>query len=691
MTMGSTKRTLARLSIALALAAGTVSTANVAEARITSIVIDCARSQSPTFCAGQSATFGGTSFGAVGQYEKLRGTALGELDPADSRNAVITDIELAPQIGGKVQYSMDIFILKPINLNNGNHRLFFDFNNRGQMRLGRLNDVALTNNPTTAAHAGTGFIMNQGYAIAANGWDFGASGFDSMKITVPVATNGGAIITGPSYEYIVFDNSTTLTSTLAYPAATTDKTQATLTVRARLDDVPTTVLSTGWEYTSGAGTAIRLLPLNTPFRQSAIYEFTYTAKNPVVAAIGLAATRDFVSFLRHATAAQGNPLAGHVQHTFSYSISQPSRTLNDFQTLGFNEDEGGQRVFDGILSHTGGGSGDQINYRFGQTGRTERNRQNHLYPEGVFPFAHPVLTDPLSGKTGGRDDRCAASNTCPKRFEVNTANEYWVKAGSLLHTDTQGNDLPDPENVRFYLMSGLSHGVGDITDKGSCQQFTNAVSPYAAHRALLLALDEWVSQGTKPPKSEVPRHANNAVFAVPQPGSQTGVVPQAALGWPTIPGVTYTGVITTRYLLDFGPDFDNGILSNYPPSVVGRPAYPIFVSKVDKDGNELAGVRLPPVEAPIATTTGWALRAAAFGGPDGCESDGQHIPFKTTKAERLAAGDPRLSLQERYKDHDGYVKAVTKAAQKLEKQRFLLPADVQGYIDEAQASNVLLP
>jgi hypothetical protein len=657
--------------------------ASTAMPGIRSIVIDPARSQSPTF--------GGLSFGSVGQYEKLRGTAYGELDPSDLRNAVITDIELAPvNARGMVEYSMDIFILKPINLSKGNHRLLFDFNNRGQMRLGRLNDAPVTNNPTTATDAGTGFIMNLGYTVASNGWDFGASGFNSMKITVPVATNGGATITGPSYEYIVFDNNTTLTSELAYAAASTDKSQATLTVRPRLDDEPTTVLVTSWEYTSPAGTAIRLLPVGTPFQQSHIYEFTYTAKNPVVAAVGLAATRDFVSFLRHATAVEGNPLAGDVQYTFSYSISQPSRALNDFQTLGFNEDLSGRRVFDGILSHTGGGSGDQINYRFGQTDRTERNRQNHLYPEGFFPFAHQVLTDHLSGKTSGRSERCRASNTCPKRFEVNTANEYWCKAASLLHTDTQGNDLPDPENVRFYLLSGLSHGVGNITDRKEGQQFTNAVSPYAAHRALLVALDEWVSQGITPPESKVPRRASNAAVAVPRPGSQTGFVPQAELGWPAIPGVTYNGLITTRYLLDFGPDFDSGILSNYPPSVAGRPAYPIFVSKVDKDGNEVAGIRLPPVEAPIATTTGWALRRAGFSENEGCESDGQHIPFKTTKAERFAAGDPRLSLEERYQDHDGYVKAVTEAAQKLEKQWFLLPADVQRYIEAAQASNVLL-
>jgi hypothetical protein len=656
---------------------------SVAMPGIKRIVIDHARSESPTF--------EGLSFGSVGQYEKLRGTAYGELDPSDPRNAVITDLHLAPlNDRGMVEYAMDIFILKPIHLSHGNHRLLFDFNNRGQMRVGRLNDAPLTNDTTTANEAGTGFVMNLGYTVVSNGWDFGASGFNAMKITVPIATDKGKTITGPSYEYIVFDNGTTLTSELAFAAASPDPSQATLTVRQQLDDEPTTLPATRWAYTSPECTAIRLLPEGTPFQQSHIYEFTYTAKDPVVAAVGLAATRDFVSFLRHATAEEGNPLSGDVQYTYSYSISQPSRALNDLQTLGFNEDINGRRVFDGILSHTGGGSGDQINYRFAQTDRTERNRQNHLYPEGIFPFAHPVLTDHLSGKTGGRSERGSATHTCPKRFEVNTSNEYWCKAASLLHTDTQGNDLPDPENVRFYLLSGLSHGVGDVTDRKHCQQLTNAVSPYAAHRALLVALDQWVSQDIEPPESQVPRRGSNAALAVTRPGFQTGVVPQDELGWPTIPGVTYNGLITARYLLDFGPDFDKGILSNYPPSVAARPAYPIFVSRVDEDCNEVAGVRLPPVAAPIATTTGWALRRAGFSENEGGEADGQHIPFKTTRAERLAAGDPRLSLEERYQDHDGYVKAVTQAARKLEQQRFLLPEDVQKYIEEAQASDVLL-
>jgi len=669
---------------ALAVAAACALSAQLAEARITSVTWDPARSQAPSMFAGQSAAFGGLSFGRVGQYEKLRGTAMGELDPNDPRNKVITDIELAPRnAAGMVAYSMDVFVLRPLNQANGNQRMLLDFNNRGQMRLGRLNNGTVTSDPVSAADAGDGLVMRLGYSVAGNGWDFGATGTANMKISVPKLTG----LPGPSYEYLVFDNATTTTATLTFPANTLDKALAKLTVRSLLDDTPRTMLASEWEYASP--TQIRLLPAGTRFQQSAIYEFTYTARDPVVSGVGLAATRDWVSFLRHASAAEGNPFGGQVEHTYSYSISQPSRTLNDFVLFGFNEDLQGRRVLDGILSHTGGGSGDQINYRFGQTGRTERNRQNHLYPEGVFPFAHQTLADHLSGKTAGRDERCKASDTCPMRFEVNTSNEYWVKAGSLLHSDTRGRDLKEPHKVRYYLMSGQSHGVGDITDRGVCQQFTNAVSPYPAHRALLAALDRWVSHGARPPKSEIPRD-DERVWAVTRPGIQTGVVPQKALGWPSIPGVTYTGVITTRYFLDFGSTLDDGIISNYPPSLVGRPSYPIFVSKVDRDGNEIAGVRMPGVAARVATTTGWALRRAEFGGNDGCESDGQHIPFAVTQAERRAAGDPRKSLQERYQTHAGYVTAVAKAATKLGEKGFLVDEDVQKFIAEAQASDVLV-
>ena len=195
---GSSGRRLRLLSIALGLAAATAWMAPVAEAHITRIVIDPALSESPTF---EGKVFGPD--GRVGPYEKLRGKAYGEVDPDDPRNAVLMDLKLAPRNArGNVEYSMDIFILKPIDVKKGNYKLFLDFNNRGEMRVGALNDTALNNNPSTAAHAGTGYMMNLGYAIVGNGWDFGATSDDAgLTISVPVAKNpDGTSITGPSYR-----------------------------------------------------------------------------------------------------------------------------------------------------------------------------------------------------------------------------------------------------------------------------------------------------------------------------------------------------------------------------------------------------------------------------------------------------------------------------------------------------------
>ncbi|WP_338875716.1 alpha/beta hydrolase domain-containing protein [Spirosoma sp. SC4-14] len=680
---------IVRSAIALILLAGSFCAFSPAYARI--VRIEITHRQSPTF--------EGRTFGRVGVYEKLRGRAYGEIDPKQPQNSLITDITLAPRNrNGMVEYAMDIYILKPVDLSAGSHKLFLEVNNRGGKLFGGLNTSRGGNDPTTAADAGDAFLMNRGYTLVWNGWDISATADNNnLTITVPVATQSdGSPLTGPSYEYIVFDNPTARSYKLAYPTASLDKSKGKLTVRNRLNDAPKTIGPDGWEYIDDH--SIRLLPAGTAFQQSAIYEFVYTAKNPLVAGLGLAATRDFISFLRYAQADEyghANPLAADVQYTFSYALSQPARYLNDFQTLGFNADEQGRRVIDGMENWLGGSSGVAINYRFAQPSRTERNRQNHFFPEAIFPFAYPVLTDPFTGKTAGRQFRCRESDTCPKVFEINSANEYWVKAASLLHTDLTGNDLPDPENVRFFLIAGAQHGTGNATNRGICQQLQNPTNAEPVLRALFIALEEWVTRGIKPPESKVPRRANRtAAMAIAQQDSPTGVVPQASLGWPSIPNVTYSGLVTIRYQLNFGPEFDKGILAQYPPSLTKRPVYACFVSKVDQDGNEIAGIRLPAVEAPIATTTGWALRRDDYGKDDGCESAGQYIPFFRTKQERTAmveAGsvDPRLSLEERYQTHDGYVNAVRQSTRKLVQQRFLLEEDAQNYIREAEASSVL--
>jgi hypothetical protein len=351
--------------------------------------------------------------------------------------------------------------------------------------------------------------------------------------------------------------------------------------------------------------------------------------------------------------------------------------MHDYVQLGFNQPERAAGAvppaFDGILNWKAGGSGLFINYRFSQPVRTHRQHIARWTPEYQFPFADQMLTDTVTGKTDSRLRRCEATATCPKTFEANSSNEYWAKAASMMQTDSLGHDLGGVANVRYYLLSSLPHGGGN--GPGICAQPRNPLRPNAALRALLVDLDAWVAAGTAPPADRMPRVAD---------GTLAPPLPQEASGFPRIPGVVYNGVHHTGDLWDFGPDFDKGFVSVLPPRLVGMP-YPVFVPKADADGNDIGGVRLPDVAVPVATYTGWALRAE---GLDGCDAAGQKISFAKTRAERLAAGDPRPSLEERYADHGAYVSAVTRAAQALRAERFLLDEDVAAATAAAQAASV---
>jgi hypothetical protein len=353
--------------------------------------------------------------------------------------------------------------------------------------------------------------------------------------------------------------------------------------------------------------------------------------------------------------------------------------MRDYVELGFNQPEraagNAPKVFDGMLNLIGGGSGIYMNYRFGQPVRTHRQHIARWTPEYRFPFADVKLTDTVTGRTDYRLRRCQESNTCPKTFEVNSANEYWAKASSMMQTDSAGRDLDlgGVATVRYYLLSSLPHGGNN--GPGICAQPRNPLEPDAALRALLVDLDAWATTGQAPPANRIPRVAD---------GTLVPPLPQEGYGFPRIPGVVYNGVHHSGDLFDFGPDFDKGFLSVLPPKLLGSP-YPVLVPKADTDGNDIAGVRLPEVTVPVATYTGWALRAD---GLDGCDAAGQRLDFAKTKAARLASGDPRPSLEERYADHGTYVGLVTQAAKALKEQRFLLDEDVQRYVAAAQAASV---
>ena len=354
--------------------------------------------------------------------------------------------------------------------------------------------------------------------------------------------------------------------------------------------------------------------------------------------------------------------------------------MHDFVRLGFNQTEAGGRAIDGVLNWVGGASGGFFNYRFAQPGRTMRQHIGRWYPERQFPFTNQVTTDPVTGQTDGVLRRCLASGTCPKIFEANSETEYWNKAASLLTTDTQGNDLDlaATPNVRYYLLSDLAHAP-PRAGWGSASSSRTRSPPNPALRALLVDLDQWVANGTAPPPNQVPTRSD---------GTLVPALPQSAVGFPAIPGVTYNGLTTTGDLFDFGPLFGQGILTTLPPAItVG--AYPVFVPKTDADGNDIAGIHLPDVAAPLATYSGWNVRAAAVRRRRHVQ---RHRPDDPLRADASPIGSPpatrALSVAERYPSHQAYVNAVTQAANNLFAQRFLLADDVQAYVNAAAASSV---
>jgi hypothetical protein len=412
-----------------------------------------------------------------------------------------------------------------------------------------------------------------------------------------------------------------------------------------------------------------------------LYQFVYPATDSKVTGIGFAAVRDVVSFLRHAGANEPgapNPLAGSLKWTIATGLSQSGRFHRPFLYFGFNQDEQNRQVFDGMMPYINGAGGGFFNYRFAQPNRTAFQRWSHVYPEQVFPFAYKSLTDPLTGKTDSVLARSEASRTSPKIMEINDSNSYWFKSASLAITTPDGaKDLPDPQNVRFYLLSSIAHGVA--SGRGLCQQLQNPISPGPALRALLAALTEWVVTGKEPPSSRVPRLSD---------GTLVRPSPQASVGFPEIPGVAYTGVVSVRELYDYGPEFDHGVIDILPPVATGR-VYPTLVPKVTADGIDMTGVQLPDISVPLGTYTGWNLLANAP--KDECSAMGSFIPFATTKEQRLATGDPRSSLEERYTTHSRYVQAVEAAAARLVAERLLLPEDAQAYVEAAKNRELGLP
>ena len=636
---------------------------------------------------------GGTPFGEAGPYEILKGRYHGAVDPNAPGQAAITDIAFAPAgPDGLVRYATDVFILKPLDPARGNRRLFFDWDNRGNKRaLQFFNDAVHSNTPATPAHAGNGFLMRRGYSIVFAAWQGDLlAGDGRMVLDLPVAHENGAPIRGRvRTEIIGRPNCDTMPlsgwpSTRSHPAVSLDTTKASLTRRRYPGSPAETLHPTAWCFarTQGGvgqdaqGAERALVPcresIHLPggFQPGWIYELIYEAEAPLVLGLGHAAIRDLVSHLRHDPS---SPLPG-IERAYGWGRSQTGRAIRDFIYHGFNADSAGRKVFDGLLPHVAG-AGRLNTARFANlTDAAGQQYEVHLNPADRFPFAYAQTTDHITGQTDAILKRPA---TDPLVIHTQTSTEYWQRRGSLVHTDTRGRDLPIPANVRVFHWSSSQHNSDPLSGPppfGVCQNRLNIVATSALFRAMLDAMDRWSTDGTTPPDSRIPNVADATLVTTEQWRRQ----------FPAIPGLALPREPSDLPAIDWGPGLARGILRE-PPRIDASQHYAVLVPAVDSDGNDIAGVRAPMVAAPLATYTGWNLRARGFGHGAMHEFSGSTIPFADSAEERAMTGDPRPAIAERYPDRDAYVAAISAAAAALSQARLLLAEDVTRA--EAAAAN----
>ena len=426
-----------------------------------------------------------------------------------------------------------------------------------------------------------------------------------------------------------------------------------------------------WRFT-GPGT----VTLDGGFEAGLIYDVVYRARDPRVVGVGLAGTRDLVSFFKYADAASGNPMPG-LRFAIGWGVSQTGRFLRHLVYEGFNEDERARQVFDGVFDQVGGAGRGSFNHRFGQQSRDQLQHFNILYPVDMFPFTDADQTDPDTGVTDGLLARATRSSTVPKFFHLMTDSEYFNRAGSLTHTDVTGTrDVELPPTSRLYFIASAPHIVGafppaPFADPDFVGQADMNPLVYApAIRALFRALDAWIVDGKAPPPSRYPRLSDGTLTTV------------EASGWPAIPGFPRPTSPMTTYRLDFGPDWSKGIVSFEPPRM-GK-AFVSRVPAVDEAGNSRAGIRLPEIEVPLATHTGWNYRHPSIGAPDRLASEiGSYLPLARTKADRERTGDSRRSIEERYASREDYLGRISLAAVSLVDEGLLLAEDVPDVIRRA--------
>lgn len=569
--------------------------------------------------------------GASG-YEKIIGTIHFAVDPRDPRNGVIVDLDKArTNTEGRVEFSADLYILRPKDAARSNGVALVEVSNRGRKGLLSGFNRAMGGglDPATDADLGDGFLMRAGYTLVWVGWQFDVSRQGGLlKLDAPIATGVSGIVRA---DFTPNDRATetTVVDLTAYSPIDPNAADSTLTVRDGSYGKAEPIARDRWQLRGNTVT------MANGFEPGRIYQLAYRAGNLPIVGSGLAAFRDTASWVKH----RPDALAS-ARQAYAWGSSQSGRFLRTFLYHGFNTDEKGRQVFDGVLAHIAGAARLSINER----GATPNG--STAVTATRFPFADAAQRDPIGGTTEGLLDNDRARQNQPKVFYTNSAVEYWgSRAAALIHTTADGkSDIPLPGNVRTYFLTGTQHSPGQFPPRASSgQQLENPVQYWWTLRALLVSMDRWVREGAAPPPSQHPKLADGTL------------VKAAEIPFPGIPGVQ-----SPRTLLGAHQD---------------SKALPFLVPQVDADGNERAGVRTPEQAVPVATYTGWNFRSPKIGAPTQPVSlMGSSIPFAKTAADRQAT-DPRRAIAERYPSKDRYLALAREQMTKLVKEGYLLPED----------------
>jgi len=635
----------------------------------------------------------GKTFGNIGAYERIRGRLTFTADPSAPENQAIVDIKLAPRDAqGRVTYAADFMILKPIDPTRSNGRLLYEVNNRGNAgMLGTFNDARSSNLPATAEHAGNGFLFEQGYTLLWSGWTWDVPpGDNRMRADLPTTGDAGRVITGRvSGEVTVSEPTTSARHTglmsVGYPPANPEDPEAVLTVRSSALGPRTPIARSQWRFGRMQNGTLFYDPawitLDGGFKAGAIYSLTYTARESRVVGLGFAAVRDAVSFFRYSRADRvgaPNPLLepkGDLpKWAIGYGHSQSGRFLNGMVYGGFTVDGRGRPVFDGVYAKMAGSGRGSFNYRFAQSSRHFSPHVELDFPTDWFPFATTTSTDPITKATGHALERAAAAGFVPKLFIVNGTAEYWARSASLNHiaVDASG-DVPTNESTRIFLLSGSEHNPGRGADRQQFAACRNPLDYRPLTRALLMHLDAWATLQKEPPANAMPQLVDDTA----------GALRQYVDAFPKIPAVRLPTQLLEPPRLDFGPRFNSEGIADIVPPKIGD-AFAVRVPMPDADGLDQAGLRLPELQAPLGTYTGWNVQNAATGAPERLGRwEGSFFPFPRTESERAASGDPRRSIEDRYATRAAYIEAYAAAALDMAAKEQILAIDVDPMIERA--------